>query len=149
MLSSLLLCAFVAVSVSAAASSAVDDDRGPLACSTDFCPIYCGNVQPITPMPSDADTQVPPTQPHRTLPCASSRHLRSSHSPPQLLHVAAAMRHGARTPAFGKTCFYSLPIEQQQWDCALDLCVPVPAAVALHCMPLAVCHPVSCFFRIR
>ena len=77
MQSALLLCAFVAVAVSAAAaSSAGDDGRGPLACATtDFCPIYCGNVQPITPVPSDADTQVPLTQPRRTTPCAGFRPL--------------------------------------------------------------------------
>lgn len=97
-----LFCSFaIAAVASAAAASAAgsggDSGRGPLACSTDFCPIYCGNVQKITPLPNDGSTQ--------------------------LVHVAASMRHGARTPAFGKTCFYSLPLEEQLWDCALDVSV--------------------------
>jgi hypothetical protein len=61
MRSLLLLCVFVtAVSAASAAGSGDDGGRGPLACSTDFCPIYCGNVQPILPLPNDGDTQVLP-----------------------------------------------------------------------------------------
>ena len=57
-----LLCSFVMAAVAAAAASAAgsvgDSGRGPLNCSTAFCPIYCGNVQRITPLPSDGSTQV-------------------------------------------------------------------------------------------
>jgi len=43
---------------SAAIASGGDDGRGPLACAGDFCPIYCGNVQPIDALPSGGSTQV-------------------------------------------------------------------------------------------
>lgn len=133
-----LLCSFaIAAVASAAAASAAgsggDSGRGPLACSTDFCPIYCGNVQKITPLPNDGSTQVFQRAakstinilPSRFFPAISFSPISLSSdlllSPPQLVHVAASMRHGARTPAFGKTCFYSLPLEEQLWDCALDV----------------------------
>jgi hypothetical protein len=52
----MLLVASAAASVQAAA----DGDRGPLACaSLDFCPIYCGNTQPIdSPDKATQGTQV-------------------------------------------------------------------------------------------
>ena len=50
--------AAAATAASAAIGSGRDGGRGPLACAGDFCPIYCGNVQPIDVLASDGDTQV-------------------------------------------------------------------------------------------
>ena len=55
--------AAAATAASATISSGSDGGRGPLACAGDFCPIYCGNVQPIDVLASDGDTQVRPLPP--------------------------------------------------------------------------------------
>ena len=52
--------AAAATAASATISSGGDGGRGPLACAGEFCPIYCGNVQPIDVLASDGDTQVRP-----------------------------------------------------------------------------------------
>lgn len=48
---SMILFLLLSAALAASAPTGAAADRGPLACSSlDFCPVYCGNTQPIDPV---------------------------------------------------------------------------------------------------